>query len=168
MTTQDITTLRQCVELAVETEQLGAQRYDQMAEKLSDKPDTAAILKQLAADERDHERQFRGLLTSMPEVDKPLGTDRNSEYLRSLAGREFFDREVAPLSQPAEITSPGDALSKALALEKATVLFYDAMKDVLGQNRELETIIAAEKQHVTTLMKVIMSDAEFRGLSDTW
>ncbi len=168
MTEHDINTLRQCVELAIATEQLGAKQYDELAEKLTDRPETAGIIRQLADDERDHELQFRGLLKNVPALDKKLGDDQDSEYLRTLARKEFFEREIAPLSQPEEIKSPADALAKAVALEKATVLFYDAMKDVLGESKEIDTIIAAEKQHLTTLVKVIMSDAEFRGLGDTW
>jgi rubrerythrin len=164
----EISTLRQCVELAITTEQTGAQRYDQLADKLAENPEVARILKRLADDERDHELQFRGLLKSLPEVDKAVGSDLAGEYLRTLAKSEFFEREIAPLEQPAEIKSPADAMAKAMALEKATVLFYDAMKDLLGESHALDTIIAAEKQHVVTLMKVIMTDAEFRGLSDTW
>ncbi len=32
----------------------------------------------------------------------------------------------------------------------------------------LDEVIKAQKGHLTTLMKVVLSDAEFRGLSDRW
>jgi len=59
-------------------------------------------------------------------------------------------------------------LIKAVRLEKATLLFYHALRDNIGKQTSLDEIIAAEKTHLTTLMKVILTDARFRGLGDTW
>ena len=52
--------------------------------------------------------------------------------------------------------------------EKATLGFYNAVKDTLGENATLQQIIDAEKRHVTRIMKVMIAEAKFRSLEDEW
>ena len=62
----------------------------------------------------------------------------------------------------------GSALANAFAMERATLLFYQAIRDTIGADTALDEVITAEKSHLTTLMRVILADAEFRSLSDKW
>ena len=61
-----------------------------------------------------------------------------------------------------------DALQRALELEKATLGFYQALQDELRDEPVLGAIIAAEKQHLTTLMNVLSTGVKFRGLGETF
>ena len=53
-------------------------------------------------------------------------------------------------------------------LEKATLHYYQAMREVLGENDILEAVIKAEKAHLMKVMQYIVTDAKFTGLSETW
>ena len=69
---------------------------------------------------------------------------------------------------PVPSRTPQDTLENAFSLEKATLLFYEALLDTLGDDASLSAIIQAEKEHVVALMKVILTGAKFRGLGDKW
>ena len=56
----------------------------------------------------------------------------------------------------------------AFELEKATLGFYSAMRDVLGANDTLDSVIEAEKAHLNKVMQYIVTDSKFRGLADKW
>jgi rubrerythrin len=159
-------TVRKAVELAITTEQLGADYYTRMERKFGDMPELKEIFAQLTKDEKAHEAQFRAILKHVPE-DKP--EDQQYElyqYLRATAVSEFFHKDYFKTME--DVDAADKALGHALAFEKATLQFYQAIQDILGDNKELDSIIKAERGHVLALMKVIMSDAKFRGMGDKW
>ena len=159
-------TLRKAVELAITTEQLGAHFYARMERKFADNNELREIFAQLAEDEKAHEAQFKAILKQVPE-DKP--EDQHYElyqFLRATAISEFFRSDS--FKDIDEIKDGAEALSRALAFEKATHQYYQAIRDVIGESSQLDDIIKAERNHVVTLMGVILSDAKFRGLGDKW
>lgn len=159
-------TLREAVELAITTEQLGAHLYARMEKKFADDSKLSEIFAKLAADEKAHEAQFKSLLKQVPE-DEP--EDQRYElyaFLRATAISEFFSSDS--FKDTDEIKDSAEALSRAFAFEKATHQYYQALRDVIGESPQIDDIIKAEKNHVVTLMKVILSDAKFRGVSDKW
>ena len=157
--------LRKCLNLAVVTEQVGAKFYDKMAKRFADNPEVGPVFAQLSKDEEAHEAQFKALLEKAP--DEELGGDFETQMvLRATAISEFFRQDALKVFD--NIETPRDALVKALALEKSTLFYYLSMRDALGAQPELDALIKAEKAHVAALMKVILSDAEFRGLADQW
>ncbi len=157
-------TLRKAVELAIKTEQLGAEFYCEMAEKFSDFQDVKAIFTRLTKDEIIHEQQFKSLLKQVDDsaIEKATGQD----YLRATAmfkvfiGDAFANRDLIP--------TPLAALTNALNLEKSTLIYYTAIEEVIGKQDILTEIINAEKEHIQALTKVILSDAKFRGMADPW
>ncbi len=157
-------TLRKAIEIAVATEELGAKRYQELAKKWAGEAEVASLFQRLAEDEASHEAQFRALLKQVPEGKKDLGDDENGLLLRAAATAQFLDKKA--LEEAVE--TPVDALAKALAFERSTLFYYQSIKEVLGESPQLEEMIQAEKAHVTALMKVILSDAKFRGLADPW
>lgn len=159
-------TLRKAIEMAVATEELGAKYYSEIAGKFSDETEVANVFQQLAADEEAHETQFRRLLDEVPAEKNQVGEDDAGLLLRAAATSQFFDKKA--LADIAEIASPADALAKALAFERSTLFYYQSLKEILGESAQLQNMIDAEKDHMTTLMRVIVSDAKFRGLADPW
>ncbi len=159
-------TLRKAVELAVVTEQMGADFYDRLKHKFASEKDLADIFDQLVRDERKHETQFKTILDSVPEQDIESEQFEKYQYLRATAISSFFRKDS--LKNTDDIKTADDALGKALAFEKATLQYYEAMRDVLGKQQQLEEIINAERTHVVALMKVIVADAKFRGLDYDW
>jgi rubrerythrin len=162
---QDLT-LRKSVELAITTEQLGADFYARMERKFSNQKELREIFAQLVKDEKAHEAQFKTILKGIPE--EPIEQQQYElyQYLRATAISEFFRDDA--FKNLDSIKTADDALGRSLAFEKSTLQFYQAIRDILGKNQALDEIINAEKTHVIALMKVITADAKFRGLGDKW
>ena len=159
-------TVRKAIELAVTTEQLGADYYTRMERKFADNDMLKEIFGRLIKDERAHEAQFKAILKHVPE-DKPEDQQYEKyQFLRATAISEFFNKEYFKGTD--DISSQDEALGRALGFEKATLQFYQAISDILGENKELNDIINAERGHVVALMRVITSDSKFRGLGDKW
>jgi rubrerythrin len=158
-------TLRECIQLAVTTEEIGCKFYERLARKFADDKDIADIFSQLAKDEKAHEKQFKLLLEKVPKEELQPEKYELHQFLRATAISEFFRKDY--FKQADEISTPSDALGKALAFEKATLLYYQAIRDVLGENKQLDAIIKAERNHVMAIARVVVTDARFRGLSDS-
>lgn len=159
-------TLRRAIEMAVATEELGAKYYQEIAKKFSNDSDIASIFQQLAEDEVAHEAQFRKLLEEVPPDKDRAEQGDAGLLLRAAAASQFYDKKA--IENVAGIETPIDALAKAMAFERSTLFYYQSIKDVLGESPQLQKMIDSEKAHVTALMKVILSDARFRGLADPW
>jgi rubrerythrin len=157
-------TLRKAIEIAVTTEELGAKHYQELAKKFAGEAEVAGLFQKLSEDEVSHEAQFKALLNEVPEANQDLVDDEKGLLLRAAATAQFFDKKA--LEEAVE--TPADALAKALAFERSTLFYFQSIKEVLGESPQLDEMIQAEKAHVTTLMKVILSDAKFRGLADPW
>ncbi len=159
-------TLRKAIQLAITTEQMGADFYKRMERNFGDQQILKEIFGQLMKDEIAHEAQFKAILKNTPEDEIEKQQYELYQFLRATAISEYFRADY--FTKMKEITKADEALGKALAFEKATLLFYQAVKDILGDNDSLDAIIKAERSHVLALMKVIISDAKFRGLGDKW
>jgi rubrerythrin len=161
-------TLRKVIEFAAVTEEIGAGFYQRMAARFSDKPEVAAVFAQLARDERTHQVQFQSLLSSAPATYDDLVEYERAQYLRAMAVSEFFAPHAGPFRDTDQIQDADEALWRALEFEKATLGYYRAIHDELGPSEALDSIVAAEKEHLLRLMKVVMTGAKFRGLQDVW
>jgi rubrerythrin len=161
-------TTRKAVEFAVVTEDVGAKTYARLAEKFSDREDLRETFTLLAGDERGHRAQFQALLDKLPAEDQGPGDEEQSHYLRAMADSEFFAGEEGLATVLENIRDVDDALRHALGFEKASLGFYQAVKDVLGPQEALDAIINAEKEHVARLMKYVLTDEKMKGLGDKW
>jgi len=159
-------TLHEALKLAVKTEQIGEKLYTRFAKKFAGDEKVAEVFERLAKDERVHESQFQALLDRSPRTEGSAGRYEEDEYLRATAISEFFKDDA--FDKLDQIETPQDALAKAVALERTTLLFYQAIRDSVGPGTALDELITAEKSHLTTLMKVVLTNAEFRGLGDKW
>ena len=159
-------TLNEALKLAVTTEQIGAKVYTRFARKFADHKEIAGVFSQLAKDERVHESQFQVLLDRNPRAAETASQYGEDEYLRATAISGFFKDEA--FDNLEKIEKPKDALANAFAMERATLLFYQAIRDRIGADTALDEVIQAEKSHLTALMRVILADADFRSLSDKW
>ncbi len=157
-------TLRQALELAVTTEQLAAEYYDKMAGQFAENREVAEVFTRLAKDERGHEVAFRKLAESVPEDQGPSAGDVNYEFLKATSRSQFFTRDTVKKTD--DIKTANDALGKALAFEKATMLYYQGIKGVLGDNPQLNELIEAERSHVVSIARILPTDTKFRGMGD--
>lgn len=156
-------TIKDAVQIAVETEQLGEVFYNNLAEKFSNNAQLKEMFDFLAKDEIVHEAQFKALLKSVESNNREL-TSVEKDYLDAVDLRKFFKR----LKNIPENAMPIDVLKVAYALEKEAVLFFSGLKDLVGNSQELDKIIEIEKGHMTKIMKYIITEAEFRGIKDVW
>ncbi|RJP70303.1 MAG: hypothetical protein C4532_09405 [Candidatus Abyssobacteria bacterium SURF_17] len=164
----DEMTLRKSIELAVTTEKLGAGFYKALGKRFRENKELNELFALLAKDEEAHEKQFRALLEKIPADEKAGKPDDRYQYLAALSLSEFFVGKEGALKDADKIKTRDDALRRAFSFEKATLLFYHGIKDVLGENELLQNIIRAEKSHVVSVMKYLLTGAKMRGLSDTW
>lgn len=162
---QDLT-LRECIQLAVTTEEIGRKFYERLARKFADDKDVAGVFSQLAEDEKAHEKQFKLLLEKVPKEELQPERYELHQFLRATAISEFFRKDY--FARADEISTPADALGQALAFEKETLLYYQAIRDVLGENKQLDAIIKTERNHVMAISRILVTDARFRGLSDSF
>ena len=159
-------TLRKSLELAATIEEKAAQRDQALAEKFADDEALARVFTQLAKDEAAHGSHFTDMIHGLPDEGRLEDKDEALNLLRASAASAVFTPES--LSRTDDIRTPADALHKALELEKATLFFYQSLKDVLDESTEVDHLIQTEKRHVSTLMTVLLNDARFRGLDDNW
>lgn len=157
-------TLRKSIELAIETEKIGAKYYQELTERFANDPDIKDIFAQLARDEKVHEQQFNEILKTIPSEGKI--DPRQQAYLKAASISEFFKTDT--FKGIAEVESAEEVMRRAFNFERSTLFFYSALRDIIGESEQLDKIIDAEKLHVTNLLKVILEDAKFRGLQDTF
>ena len=161
-------TLRKTIEFAIVTEELGAKFYNQMSRKFADDEDVSGVFAQLARDEDAHRAQFSKLLEDVPATYDDKVEYERAQYLRAMAISDLFSLKSGPFKNADKIEDAGQALMHALDFEKAALGYYRAIRDELGESAALDGIIAAERQHVLRLMKVITTGAKFRSLQDDW
>jgi rubrerythrin len=162
----EVTTPRKAIEFAVKTEEVGAQFYKQLAARFSDQAELKEVFDFLTQDEVAHGRQFRALLDQVP-LDEGVSTGPEFEYLRAMSLSQFFMGEKGLKKKCSEIKNKSDAMGIAFELEKATLHYYQALREVLGQNDILDAVIKAEKAHLMKVMQYMITDAKFRGLAET-
>lgn len=159
-------TLQRAIELAIKTEQLGQQLYAKLAAKHAGEPELAEMFTLLAHDEEIHATQFGRMRDALPANSKTELEPDEEEYLRTVASAEIFYGDNAVQGPADKVVSREDALQRALNLEKASLLYYTAMRDVIGASAPLDAIIGAEKEHLVRVMRYMFTGAKMRGISD--
>lgn len=162
----DELTLKRAIEFAVQTEEIGAKVYTKLADKFANDKELNEIFSVLARDEEAHRRRFELILEKVPEENQGVGEER-WQYLRAMSISEFFGGKKGLANAASDVKDREDALTWALGLEKATLQYYEAMRDVLGDKEALDQIIQAEKSHVMTVMKYLFTEAKVRGVPES-
>lgn len=157
--------VKKAVEIAVQTERDGAEFYATLAGTFSENQELVNIFTKLAKDEKAHEREFTAILDTVTDETNVSADSDQFFLLQATSISEIFKQDF--IKNPGSL-SPKDALVAALNFEKATLSHYFALADVLTKTPQLLGLIEAEKKHISTLMKVIITDAQFRGLADQW
>ncbi len=160
--------MKSCMEFAVVTEENGAKFYGRLAKKFADNQEIANLFELLGKDEQVHRQQFSELLEHVPLGVGETSAPEKSQYVRAMSIGEFFSRYQGPFADIDKIENRDDALEKAFGFEKATLGFYQAVQDVLGENPTLSEVIEAEKSHITRLIEVLITGEKFRSLQDKW
>ncbi len=157
-------TVRKSIELAVETEKAGAEFYENLSKKFENEKEIHEVFKKLARDEKVHQEQFSMLLKTLADDEGEM-EEIDRDALRATSNSQFFKTENMQAMK--NVDSAEEALNRAYKFEKSSLLYYNTIRDAMkNESKELDSIIDAEKRHMTNIMKVILNDARFRGLQD--
>lgn len=156
-------TLEKVIDFALEVETRGHNLYLKLAEKFSGDAELHELFSTLAKDEEHHAQQFDAL-RDKAAASGPL-TDEQQAYLRAVSISEIFSPENGIDQNLDGIESREDALERSFRLERASLFYYKAMKEVLESDM-LDSMIAEEKSHLVQVMKYMVTGAKMRGLGD--
>jgi len=162
-------TAETCLAFAIETEEMGAEIYQGLARKFASDGDLRELFEELGRDEVRHGEQIRAMGERLvPRFrDRPVSAEEQ-DYLRAMSMSDVFSRPEGLAGDLAGIQSREDALKRALHLEKATLAYYRAVRDVVGPEEVLDSLIAMEKKHVVKVMALLITEAAVRGLADAF
>jgi len=161
-------TVTKAIEFAVATEDMGVRAYSELAQRFSEQAEISETFSLLARDEKTHRAQFRALLDKAPAEGGVMSKDERSRYLRAMAFSEFFRGQNGLTDRLQKAEGLDEALLCVLDFEKATLGYYLALKDVLGETEALNSIIQAEKSHIVRLVKYVLTDEKMKGLADVF
>ncbi len=162
-------TVAKCLEFAIKTEEIGAALYQRLAKKFSSDRELSELFEGLGRDEVMHGEQFRALhnQTLQRFRDQKVSLEQEN-YVRAMSLSDVFS-VTQRLSRDVEgIKSREDALERALDLEKATLAYYQAVREIVGADPVLDSLISVEKSHVAKVMQLMVTGAKFRGLADNF
>jgi rubrerythrin len=155
MQENELRNLREAVEFAITTEQLGARGYRRLARNLEKDKEAAELFLRLAQDEERHEAEFRALMDTVPDRDTERDYPETYGFLRAMSISEFFSPRAGLTRDVEEIQNRADALRRAIELEKATLGYYQALREVLGGSEALDGIIQAEREHLLSVSRML-------------
>ncbi len=161
-------TAESLVAFAIKTEELGAQLYQGLARRFAADIELRELFEQLERDEVDHVGQIRAMAERLgPRFrDRPISVEEQT-YLRAMSMSEIFYRPRGPAVDIATVRNREDALKRALELEKTTLAYYQAVRDVAGSEEVLDSLIAMERMHVAKVMTRLLAETMLRGLADS-
>ena len=145
------------LQIAIEAERQGAAFYERLADSAQDER-VKEECRRLVAFEREHEKTFRHLL-GQRDVQRALDSlqpsqlsDEYREYFSALVHSNMLPDEEAARQLAEEAASEADAVNIALQMEKNTILFYQELQNLLGQEAGvLQTVLDEERSHVYEL-----------------
>jgi rubrerythrin len=162
-------TAAKCVEFAVQTEEIGAALYQALAKRFAADAELRELFEGLGRDEAQHRELFRALGERLaPRFRTARVSEEQRAYLRAMSASEVFSAARGPAQDLEGIRSRDDALERALNLEKATLAYYQAVREVIGADEVIDSLIEVEKRHVVKVMQLLITGEKFRGLADAF
>ena len=148
-------TLRKAIEFAVKTEEAGEIFYSKMARRFEGNDEVSKIFTALAEDEKAHAATFSKWLEEVDQEPALKSQKERLAVLRAMSMSEFFLGEDGIFKNLEAIETGKDAIRRAYRLEKDTLSYYLAMKEILGGSELLDKLIHAEEGHLTTVARFL-------------
>jgi len=142
--------VREIIEQAIQTENLGNEFYTKMAEKFHDNKDLKKLFETLSAHEVRHGNSFVALKEKMKD-EEPEGWDEVTPYLMAIVDSEFFLGKDKCLPSLEHVKTALEAIDFALCFERETLLYYYALREATKEKEILDKIIREEKSHIIWL-----------------
>ena len=156
--------LVKAIDFAIETEKLGQHVYSRLAKHFSDDKDLSEVFSSLAEDEKHHAEAFEKLRDKAGSMELNF---EQKQYLRAISLSDVWSGEDAPNKQIEGIKTREDALERAFKLERTTLAYYQAIKEVV-KDEIIDQMIAEEKGHLLKVMEYMVTGAKYRGLGDKY
>ena len=165
----DDLTVAKCLDLAIKSEDLGAELYARLARKFGQDRELSELFEGLGRDEIQHRELFRSMRDrAVSSSQGRILSNDQKNYLRAMSFADLVSSTESLEKDVEAIKSRDDALERVLRMEKATLAYYQAMRDVLGKDETVESLITVEKSHVVKVMQLMITGAKFRGLADSF
>lgn len=101
--------------------------------------------------EKQHAKSFAELLEIIRD-DTPSGDwSEIAPYMKAIAESQFFLGSGNALSSMLNVKSKKEAIEKAIAFEKETLLYFIGMRSVVKEKDVIDEIINEEKSHLARL-----------------
>lgn len=144
------------VELGIEIEKNGRDFYNTLAGKSRDE-EAGKLFRMLARQETKHIVAFKRILAqegSGAGLDSVSG--EYSGYLNALIREEIFTTRGKGRQIASCVKSQKEAIALAIGFEKDSIIFYEAMKQVLSEaaKRITDELIVQEQRHLEKLVRI--------------
>jgi rubrerythrin len=144
--------ISEVIEQAVQTERLGYQFYNTMANRFREDAGLKRLFDTLGAKELVHEKRFMEL-KEITGTEEPEGWEEVSQYLRAIVESEFFLGSHKSLPDLKQVDTVQNAVNFAMGFEKETLLYFHTIRDVIKERDVVDEIINEEKSHVMWLSR---------------
>jgi rubrerythrin len=144
------------LDMAIEMERIGYRFYDALSKHASD-DEGSAMFRWLANEELNHEKDFAQLRDKVASQTLPESYPGEWQaYVQALVESRTIlgDEDIKRLAVSANFV---EALKVGIALEKDSILLYEALKVYVpeGERKTVEAIIAQEQSHLKRLSDVL-------------
>ncbi|MHC4461979.1 MAG: ferritin family protein [Planctomycetota bacterium] len=145
------------LEMAEKIERNGANFYRTAAERF-DNPYIRQLFTELRAWEKKHEEVFATMREQLSRTDEAHGDLDSDEdlslYLQTMKGLDVFGSKTDPAEDLSGNESMRDILMTAMEKEKASIVYYNALKAFVSSHADQEkvdNIIKEEMHHIRIL-----------------
>lgn len=144
--------IREVIEMAVQTEKKGFEFYKLMAERFKEQEVIAELFTKLAEREQVHEKTFAELKELIGD-EEPDQWEEVEHYMRALVESAFFLGKDTATAHMQSMQDYRQAVGMAIAFEKETLLFFHGMRDAVKEKDMVDEIINEERSHIMWLSK---------------
>ena len=144
--------VQEVLEMAIQTEKLGAEFYSAMAVKFGDQEELKTLFELLAKKEIEHENVFHAIMEKMgSSYQMPDHWGEAAKYLRAIVESEFFLGDNKVLPNFSHLETAEDVINYAITFEKVTLLYYLELRDIVDDQEAIYDLINEEKSHIVWL-----------------
>jgi rubrerythrin len=144
--------VQEVLEMAIQTEKLGAEFYTNMAEKFKDNEELNKLFILLAEKEKEHENVFHSIIENMgSSYPMPDNWGEAAKYLRAIVESEFFLGDDKVLPNFSHLETAQDVINYAITFEKVTLLYYLELRDIVDDKEAVYDLVNEEKSHIVWL-----------------
>ncbi|MGD0794908.1 MAG: ferritin family protein [Dehalococcoidales bacterium] len=144
------------IKIAIGIERSGITFFDIMA-RTTDAEMAREIFEQFVQMEREHLILFQDMQTEIEDNEPPAAlTPEDSSYLQALIDDAVFTNDAVMNEAVSQADSDIKALEVGISAEKDSILFYQALKDLMPRRTipAIAGIISEEKSHLQQLTAI--------------